>query len=40
MIHNNQDKISKLGIQKKQEINNAQEEAGNLFKLSENQKQK
>ena len=40
MIHNNQDEISKLVIQKEQDINNSRAEAGNLFKFSENQKQK
>ena len=40
MVHNKQDGISNLSIQKEQDINNAREEAGNLFKLSENQKQK
>ena len=40
MIHNNKDEISKLAIKKEQDINNAWAEAGNLFKLSENQKQK
>ena len=40
MIHNNQDDISKLAIQKEKDINNARAEAGNLFKLSENLKQK
>ena len=40
MVHNNQCEISKLAIQKEQEINNYRAEAGNLFKLSENQKQK
>ena len=39
-MHNKQGDISKLAIQNKQEINNARGEAGNLFKLSENQKQK
>ena len=40
MIHNNQDDISKLAIQKDQEINNARSEADNLFNLLENQKHK
>ena len=40
MIHNKQDDISKLVIHKEQEINNAQAEAVNLFKMSENQKHK
>ena len=40
MIYNKQDDISKLYIQKEQEINDSRAEAGNLFKLSENQKQK
>ena len=40
MIHNNQDDISNLAIQKDQETNNAISEAGNLLKLSENQKHK
>ena len=38
-MHNKQYDSSKLAIQKKQENNNARAEAGNLFKLSENQKQ-
>ena len=33
-MHNKQDEISNLAIKKEQEINNAQAEAGNLFKLS------
>ena len=40
MIYNKQDDISKLAIYKEQYINNDQAEARNLFKLSENQKQK
>ena len=40
MIHIKQDDISKLAIQKEQEINNYQSEAGNMFKLWGNQKQK
>ena len=40
MIHNKQDEISKLAIQKDQDTKNALSEAGNLLKLSENQKQK
>ena len=40
MIYNNQDEISKLAIQKYQEINNARSEADNLFNLLENQKHK
>ena len=40
MIHNKEYGISKLAIQNEQDINNAQAEAGNLFKFSKNQKQK
>ena len=35
-----QDEISNMAIQKEQDINNFLSEAGNLLKLSENQKQK